>query len=175
MRHDGSRSFRSRAKANLEPHGTTIQLSLFITLNARSDHTIRVIQHSDSQCSIKAYRPRPNGVRHIPFDIVLLDHLDTLEESFLTVLRLLHAKQISFPVTAEQIELTQPSGSAHPTLFVPYNKGATWVHKLPSNWQSGQISDAISIFRIARALLRLSDPSSTPALNLQNQQTLARL
>ncbi|KAI1499679.1 hypothetical protein F5X99DRAFT_272377 [Biscogniauxia marginata] len=203
-RSEGPRPPRPRAKANLESRGArgcitircrsyeayTCQLSLLITLNARSHHTLRLVHHSDSQRYIQVRRPR--AARSIPFDDFLrrigrqeplpiqLGHLDTLEESLVAALHLLHAKRISFPVLAEQVELLQPStnvpdGAECPTLFLPYNKGAAWASdKLPPTWQADQLSDARFIFHVAKLLLRLSDSSSRPAvLDLPSQRALA--
>ncbi|RYO91426.1 hypothetical protein DL766_009852 [Monosporascus sp. MC13-8B] len=195
---------RSRAKPNLKSRSVrkcitiqcrsdkayTCQLSLLILLNARSCCTLRLIDQSDSRRSIEVRRPR--AARSIPFDDFLyriggrdpfpiqLGHLDTLEESLVTALRLLHAKRISFPVSAEQIELLQPltsvpDSTTRPTLFLPYNKRATWASDdLPPTWQADQLSDARLIFRIAKLLLRLSDLPSGPALlDLPSQHALA--
>ncbi|RYO76936.1 hypothetical protein DL762_009598 [Monosporascus cannonballus] len=195
---------RSRTKPNLKFRSvrecTTIQCysdkaytcqsSLLILLNARFCCTLRLIHQSDSRRSIEVRRPR--AARSIPFDDFLyriggrdpfpiqLGHLDTLEESLVAALRLLHAKGISFPVSAEQIELLRPltsvpDSTAHPILFLPYNKRATWASdNLPPTWQADQLSDARLIFRIAKLLLRLSDLPSRPALlDLSSQHALA--
>ncbi|KAI2617843.1 hypothetical protein GGR54DRAFT_631290 [Hypoxylon sp. NC1633] len=103
-------------------------------------------------------------------------HLQALEESFLAALSILHRQRISFPVSAEQIELLQPSGSASndATLFIPYNKKAAWATgDLSPTWQADQLSDAKSIFSVAKLLLGLSSPSPRLTLDLPSQQALA--
>ncbi|KAL7619919.1 hypothetical protein AAE478_010466 [Parahypoxylon ruwenzoriense] len=156
-----------------------------------SDNTsiLRLVHHSDSERTIGVRRPK--AARFIPFDDFLYHiggrdpfpiqsgHLDTLEESLIAALRSLHAQGISFPVSAEQIELLQPSTSvpgsaACTTLFLPYNKRASWASdKLPPTWQADQLSDARLIFRIAKLLLQLSNPSSRhDLLDLPSQQAL---
>ncbi|KAI2615394.1 hypothetical protein GGR54DRAFT_613255 [Hypoxylon sp. NC1633] len=169
----------------------TCQLSLLIILNAQSYQTLRLVRQSDSQRIIEVERPKAT---HLHFDDLLYriggaepsplqpSELDTLEESLVAALRLLHAKNISFPISAKQIELLQPSpqkvpdGAAFPTLFFSYNKEASWVSDtLPPTWQDNQLFAAKAIFRTAKILLQLSDPSfSKPfRLDLQSQHILA--
>ncbi|OTB02462.1 hypothetical protein M426DRAFT_24624 [Hypoxylon sp. CI-4A] len=106
--------------------------------------------------------------------------LEALEKSLLAALPILHGQRISFPVSAEQIELFQLSGRTpnnaahHPELFLPYNKRAAWAtDDLPPTWQVDQLSDAKSIFSIAKILLGLSHLSPRPTLDLPSQQALA--
>ncbi|KAI1762462.1 hypothetical protein GGR53DRAFT_501540 [Hypoxylon sp. FL1150] len=168
----------------------TCQLSLLIILHAQSYQTFRLVHHSDSQRIIKVERPKAT---YLHFDDLLYSiggvepfplqptELDALKESLVAALRLLHAKNISFPISAKQIELLQPTqkpsdDTTCPTLFLPYNKKASWASDtLPSTWKDDQLSVAKAIFRTAKILLQLSDPSSKPfRLDLESQQTLVR-
>ncbi|KAI3321597.1 hypothetical protein HD806DRAFT_502974 [Xylariaceae sp. AK1471] len=168
----------------------TCQVSLLIILNARNCPTIRLVRHSDSQRTIEA--DLPGASRLIRFQEFLdsigtqsslpIQHhlLDALEESLVSALRLLHANNISFPVSIEQIALlpstsTVPDGTTSATLYLMYNKKAIWASdKWPSTWQDDQLAGARLFFHIAKLLVQLSSLSSRPApLDFSSQQVLA--
>lgn len=79
-----------------------------------------------------------------------------LEESLVGALRLLHANNISFPVTIEEIALlrsssTSPDRTTPFRLYLMYNKKATWAsNKLPSTWKDDQLAGASFFIRIAK-------------------------
>ncbi|KAJ3561514.1 hypothetical protein NPX13_g8917 [Xylaria arbuscula] len=165
-------------------------MSLLIILNARKCPTPRLVRHSTSQRTIQVDLPRASLL--IPFQEFLdsigtqsclpiqLRLLDALEESLVGALRLLHANNISFPVSIEQIALlrpspTSPDGSTPPTLYLMYNKRATRASTTWSpTWQEDQLAGARLFFHVAKLLFRLSSLSSrsTP-LDFSSQQVLA--
>ncbi|KAI0427027.1 hypothetical protein F5Y09DRAFT_45581 [Xylaria sp. FL1042] len=168
----------------------TCQVSLLIILNARKCPTPRLVRHSTSQRTIEVDLPRASLL--VPFQEFLdsigtqsclpiqLRALDALEESLVGTLRLLHANNISFPVSIEQIALlrpssTSPDGTTVATLYLMYNKRATWASDTwPPTWQADQLAGARLFFHIAKLLFRLSSLSSTSTpLDFSSQQVLA--
>lgn len=141
-------------------------MSLLIILNARKWPTPRLVRHSSSQRTIEVDPPRAS--RLIPFQEFLdsigtqsclpiqLRLLDALEESLVGALRLLHANNISFPVSIEQIALlrpssTSPDGTTLATLYLMYNKRANWASDTwPPTWQEDQLAGARLFFHIAK-------------------------
>ncbi|KAI1330259.1 hypothetical protein F5Y16DRAFT_32881 [Xylariaceae sp. FL0255] len=167
----------------------TCQLSLLIILNARNCPAPFPIRHSNSQLTIEVDLPRPS--RLISFQEFIdrigtksclpiqLNLLDALEERLTAALRLLHTNNISFPVSIEQIALLQPSSSTpasteSATLYLRYNKKATWASNTwPPNWQDDQLANARWFVHIAKLLVRLSLSSGPARLDIPSQQILA--
>ncbi|GAP93197.1 hypothetical protein SAMD00023353_11000060 [Rosellinia necatrix] len=168
----------------------TCQVSLLIILNARKCPTPRLVRHSTPQRVIEV--DLPTASRLIPFQefldsigtqscLPIQPHfLDALEESLVGALRLLHANNISFPVSIGQIALlrpssTSPDGTAPATLYLMYNKKATWASNTwPPTWKEDQLAGATLFFHIAKLLFRLSSLSSRPTpLDFPSQQVLA--
>ncbi|KAF2967067.1 hypothetical protein GQX73_g6520 [Xylaria multiplex] len=168
----------------------TCQVSLLIILNARKCPTLRLVRHSASQRAIEVEFPRASQLIHFhqflksigtqSYLPIQLHLLDTLEENLVSTLRLLHAKNISFPISIKQIALlrpssTSPNGTPPATLYLMFNKRATWASNTwPSTWKDDQLAGARLFFHIAKLLFRLSSLSPRPApLDFSSQQVLA--
>ncbi|KAI0535509.1 hypothetical protein GGR58DRAFT_441033 [Xylaria digitata] len=143
----------------------TCQLSLLILLHSRSYDTLHPIDQDDSQRSIEFdYATLPRTSCRVSFEGLLKDlccqntiaiqlpYLDALEESLVGALHLLHSYNISFPVSAEEIEFSRRwnddwGNIESIKLFLPYNEKASWASdELPPTWKADQLSSARSIF-----------------------------
>ncbi|KAF2973201.1 hypothetical protein GQX73_g303 [Xylaria multiplex] len=168
------------------------QLSLLILLHSRSYGTLHPIHQDDSQCSIEFdYAALPRTSCLISFGGLLKDlccedtiavqlpYLDALEERLVGALHLLHSYNISFPVSAEEIEFSRRCeddwGNIESTkLFLPYNEKASWASdELPPTWKADQLSSARSIFFVPKLLARLGVSSKPTLLDHASQQALA--
>lgn len=68
--------------------------------------------------------------------------MDALEDQLVSAIRLLHSKDISFPVTAECISfLVAADESTPPRLFLGYNKRAAWASDMQRDWERDQEQD----------------------------------
>ncbi|KAJ8133513.1 hypothetical protein O1611_g103 [Lasiodiplodia mahajangana] len=187
---------RARRKRNVilcrTQEAYTCQLSLLILLHTRSYDTLRPVHQDDSQRSIKfdcATLPRTHY--RVSFEGLLLNlcyqdtiaiqlpYLNALEERLVDALQLLHSHNISFPVSAEDIEFSQRWNSDRGDirsfkLFLPFNKKASWASdRLPPTWKVDQLSSAKSIFFVPKLLARLATSPKPTLQDHASQQALA--
>ncbi|KAI0432042.1 hypothetical protein F5Y09DRAFT_167460 [Xylaria sp. FL1042] len=187
---------RARRKRNIilcrTQEAYTCQLSLLILLHTRSYDTLRPVHQDDSQRSIEfdcATLPRTS--RRVSFEGLLknlccqdtiaiqLPYLNALEESLIDALQLLHSHNISFPVSAEDIEFSRHwdgdcGDISSFKLFLLFNKKASWASdRLPPTWKAEQLSSAKSIFFIPKLLARLGASPKPTLLDHASQQALA--
>ncbi|KAI1360696.1 hypothetical protein F5Y08DRAFT_348527 [Xylaria arbuscula] len=171
---------RARRKRNVilcrTQEAYTCQLSLLILLHTRSYDTLHPVHQDDSQRSIEFdYATLPRTSRRVSFEGLLknlcyqdtiaiqLPYLNALEESLVDALQLLHSHNISFPVSAKDIEFSRhwdgDCGDIRSfKLFLPFNKKASWTSdRLPLTWKAEQLSSAKSIFFIPK--VKTSDPA----------------
>ncbi|KAI3318786.1 hypothetical protein HD806DRAFT_302640 [Xylariaceae sp. AK1471] len=151
----------------------TCQSTLLILLHTRFRNTLHPIHQEDSQRTIEYDRAALSRSSRglVSFDTLLqylcwentisiqLPYLNALEESLIDALRLLHSRNISFPVSVEDIEFSRHWQSDRGDiktfkLFLPYNKKASWASdNLPPTWKADQLESARSIFFIPKSKL----------------------
>ncbi|KAI1271642.1 hypothetical protein F5Y07DRAFT_340610 [Xylaria sp. FL0933] len=108
-----------------------------------------------------------------------LSYLEALEKSLVDALDTLHSHNISFPISAKNIEYSRKqvsiSGDLEDVrLFLPYNKNAGWASdSLPPTWKADQLSSARSIFFLPKLFARLAASSKPILLDFESQKALA--
>ncbi|XXH01470.1 hypothetical protein Hte_007830 [Hypoxylon texense] len=108
-----------------------------------------------------------------------LPYLDTLQQSLVDALHILHAHYISFPVSTADIAFSRHRDEKWNEiqslkLYLPFNKNACWASdRLPSSWKADQLACAESIFHVPKLLTRLAASPRPTVLDLASQQALA--
>ncbi|KAI1771986.1 hypothetical protein F4818DRAFT_454192 [Hypoxylon cercidicola] len=171
------------------PEIYNFQKNLHIILNARFRCTFSIVHLDQSKSTVEFARPTLVGYKPLCrfIDNIGCEHthtlpegLDLVEEQFFQVLHFFHDRDIFFPVSTKNIEITLPThrGPAYPRLFLPLCRLSRDIklaaHKkdLRSTWK------ARSFFRFAKVLLRIdaylsSDSSPRPiVLDLESQHAL---
>ncbi|KAI1419156.1 hypothetical protein F5Y12DRAFT_721048 [Xylaria sp. FL1777] len=170
----------------------TCHLSLLIILHTNSYNTLHPIQQDNSRRIIKFdFASFPSASYRVFFDDLLealccqktlpdkLPYLDALQQSLVDVLQLLHSHNISFPISASNIQFSRHINEKwwdikSLKLFLPFNKKACWASdKLPPSWKADQIACAESIFLVPKLLTRLAASPQPTLLDLASQQALA--
>ncbi|KAI1317052.1 hypothetical protein F5Y16DRAFT_419941 [Xylariaceae sp. FL0255] len=108
-----------------------------------------------------------------------LPHLDALEQSLIDALHLLHAHNISFPVSTSNIGFSRHRSEKWNEiqslrLYLPFNKNASWASdRLPSSWRADELARAKSVFFVPKLLAQLAASPRPTVLDLAGQQALA--
>lgn len=153
----------------LTQNSYTCQLSIHILLHARShDITLRPVRQDNYMRSIELEHtavPRftasfdylIRSIEHQKKPFLSLHNLDELERRLVDAVKVLHANNISFPVSANVIKLVVPppseglDGNSPPKLFLGHNTKAGWAtKKLPPTWKADQLASARSLFFIPK-------------------------
>ncbi|KAI1109411.1 hypothetical protein F5Y14DRAFT_456058 [Nemania sp. NC0429] len=171
----------------------TCQLSIHILLYARShDLTLRPIGQNDS---LRCIELKDTGSSYNePFDYLVstldkipnpqarLRTLDEFEESLVNAIQLLHANDISFPVTSRVVEIEVPLRSNYSSkrspfkLFLKHNTCASWASKnkrLSPTWKAEEIAKARQIFDCPRLITRIVASRNQVLLDPETQKALA--
>ncbi|KAI1122060.1 hypothetical protein F5Y10DRAFT_281973 [Nemania abortiva] len=108
-----------------------------------------------------------------------LRHLDALEQELVDALRLLHSKNISFPISARVVQFDwdhfKAAGPDFFRFFLAHNREARWASSevLPLTWKADQLSEVKSLLSIPKLLVRFSLSSGLTPVDLASQQALA--
>ncbi|KAI2606589.1 hypothetical protein GGR54DRAFT_644204 [Hypoxylon sp. NC1633] len=173
-------------------HTYICQQTLLDLLHAHSFHSLHPVCRNDAERSIEFdYAWFPVASYRLGLGDVLLQlsyslnvaaqrpYLDAVQQSLVDALHLLHAHNISFPLSADRVQFARSCDADQGNLqslklFLPFNKKARWASStLPPTWKADQLASAASIFRVPQLLIRLAAAPTLTPLDPESQQLLA--
>ncbi|OTB03438.1 hypothetical protein M426DRAFT_12586 [Hypoxylon sp. CI-4A] len=173
---------QKRTKQGLRFHNQRAyfcQITLLILLNTTSLNGPRLEYHNDFERRIGVTHStvaKSITINNFLFGtikqqgsfLLQLSQLEAMEEEVVDVLRFLHQKGISFPISEKVIEFVRPSETSQPEVQFKINQKAAWASDRESEtWQADEISEVIMRLRM--------EPLEPIFLDLAGQSILARI